>query len=100
MVERNKENVTESVTRTHLVKRRVISDMKQTLDHGRRLHPDDSTSVMLLVEKLKNENFNPIVVYKPQGEKTLIGPVMYDEIDVRNDTFVIGIQTKEQLMKP
>ena len=93
----NRESVSGNVTRAHLLKKRVISDIKRRLEKGKRLHPDDSTSVLMLVEKLKSEKFNPIVVYKPQGEKTIIGPKMYDDIDLKNDLFVIGIQTKEQL---
>ena len=88
---------TEAITKAHLITKRNISDISRCLKYGRRLHPDDSTSTYLLVKKLEKENFNPIVVYKPQGEKTLIGPNTYDSIDLKNDLFVIGIQTKQQL---
>ena len=71
--------------------------MKISSNYGRRLHPDNSTSAYLLVKKLSQESFSSIVVYKPHGEKTLIGPSTLNDIDVKKDTFVIGIQTRQQL---
>ncbi|XP_065677453.1 uncharacterized protein LOC136092817 [Hydra vulgaris] len=43
------------------------------------------------------EDFNSILVYKPQGQQTVIGPKVYDDIDLNKDSFVVGIQTKHQL---
>ena len=71
--------------------------MKRKVNYKRRLHPGDSTSTFLMVKKLQQEDFNIILVYKPQGEKTLIGPKMYDNIDLKNNIFAFGLQTKEQL---
>ena len=67
------------------------------MNYGHRLHPDDATSTFLTVKKLEEESYNPIIVYKPQGSKVVIGPTTYDDIDLTNDIFAIGIQTKEQL---
>ena len=67
------------------------------MHYGRRLHPDDSTSTYLLVKKLEKEQFNVVLVYKPQGSKTIIGPKTYDDIDIKNELFAIGIQSKQQL---
>ena len=71
--------------------------MKRKVNDKRRLHPDDSTSTFLMVKMLQQEDFNVILVYKPQGEKTLTGPKIYDDIDLKNNIFVLGFQTKKQL---
>ena len=71
--------------------------MKRKINYKRRLHPDDSTSTFLMVKKLQQEDFNIILVYKPQGEKTMIGPKMYDGIDLKNNIFAFVFQTREQL---
>ena len=51
------------------------------MNYGKRLHPDDSTSTYLLVKKLLEEDFNIVLLYKPQGDKVVIGPKIYDELD-------------------
>lgn len=84
------------ITRAHLIPKSNITDMKRHMSYNRRLHPDDSTSVHLLISKLKEENYNPILVYKPQGQEVLMGPSTYNDFDLRNNQFVVGIQTKEQ----
>ena len=53
------------------------------MNYGRRLHLDDSTSTYLLVKKLQEEDFNIVLVYKPQDDQVMIGPKIYDELDVR-----------------
>ena len=37
------------------------------------------------------------IVYKPQGDQVVIGPKIYDELDVGKNLFAIGLQTKQQL---
>ena len=64
---------------------------------GRWLHTDDSTSTYLLVKKLQEEDFNIVLVYKPHGDQVVIGPKIYDELDVGKNLLAIGLQTKQQL---
>ena len=71
--------------------------MKRKVNYKKRMHRDDSTSTFLMVKKLQQDDFNIILVYKPQGEKTLRGPKMYDDIDLKNNIFAFGFQAKEQL---
>ena len=71
--------------------------MKRVMSYGIRLHPDDTTSTYLLIKKLEKESFDSVVVYKPQGETTVTGRKSYDDMDKKNNFFVIGIQTKQQL---
>lgn len=87
-----------TITKAHLIQKSTISDMKRNLKNRRRLHPDDSTSTFLLVKKFQTtENYNPIIVYKPQGRNVEIGPTVYNDMDINKDLFVLGIQTKPQL---
>nr|XP_047136129.1 uncharacterized protein LOC124813297 [Hydra vulgaris] len=85
------------LTKSHLLTKNNISDISRAVKKGCRLHPDDSVSTFLLVQKLKSEDFNSILVYKSQGQQTVIGPKVYDDIDLNKDSFVVGIQTKHQL---
>ena len=85
------------ITRAHLLKKSTISDMKRKVNYKRRLHPDDSTFTFLMVKMLQQEEFNIILVYKPQGGTKLIGLKMYYNINLKNNIIVFGFQTKEQL---
>ncbi|XP_047129782.1 uncharacterized protein LOC124809824 [Hydra vulgaris] len=85
------------LTKSHLLTKKNISDISRAVKKRCRLHPDDSVSTFLLVQKLKSEDFNSILVYKSQGQQTVIGPKVYDDIDLNKDSFVVGIQTKHQL---
>ena len=72
--------------------------MKRKVNYKKRLHPDDSTSTFLMVKKSQQDEFNIILVYKPQGEKTLRGPKMYDDIDLKNNIFAFGFQAKVMMI--
>ena len=85
------------ITRALLLKKSAISDIKRKVNYKRRLHPDDSTFTFLMLKNLQQEDFDIILVYKPEGEKTMIGPKMYDDIDSKNNIFAFEFQTKEQL---
>ena len=86
-----------SFRKKHLLKKSNVSDIHRHMNYGRRLHPDDSTSTYLLVKKLQEEDFNIVLLYKPQGDKVVIGPKIYDELDVGKNLFAIGLETKQQL---
>ena len=70
--------------------------MKRHLKYRRRLHPEDSTSTYLFIKKLELEKYNPVILYKPQGEKYLIAPQKCKENDEKLELLAIGIQNKEQ----
>ena len=91
------ETSSEVISKRHLLKKSNVSDIHRHMNYGRRLHPDDSTSTYLLVKKLQEEDFNAVLLYKPQGDKVVIGPKIYNELDVGENLFAIGLQTKQQL---
>ena len=78
---REQSSESKPLSKTHLITKKNITDIKRVMSYGRRLHPYDSTSTYLLVKKLEKEAFNSVVVYKPQGETTVIGPKSYDDMN-------------------
>ena len=66
------------------------------MNYGRRLQPNDSTSTYLLVKKLREEDFNIILIYKPQYRKVVIGLKTYDEIDVGKNLLTVDLKTRKQ----
>ncbi|GIZ02203.1 ULP_PROTEASE domain-containing protein [Caerostris extrusa] len=61
------------------------------------LRPEnDALSVMCNVERLKAEEYNPILLFKPQNCKTLYGPPGLDALLNSDKSFALGIQTETQ----
>ena len=85
-----------NINKSHLIKKSLIKDMERKLKYRRRLHPEESTSTYLLIKKLELEKYNPVILYKSQGEKCLTAPLKYKENDKKSELFAIGIQTKAQ----
>ena len=56
-----------------------------------KCHEDDATSVTLLVSELREESFDPVLFFKPQGSKSPDHPSLPEE------SFILAIQTKFQL---
>ena len=92
----SRHNENNNINKSHLIQKFVIKDMEKQLKYKQRLHPEDSTYKYLLIKKLEQEKYNPIILYKPQGENPLIEPQNYKEKNEKSDLFAIGIQTKEQ----
>ena len=68
---------------------------EKKVNYKRWLHPDHNTSKFLIARKPKKKNFNIVLVYKPEGGKTLIGPKMYGHVILKNDAFAFAFQTEE-----
>ncbi|XP_065642349.1 uncharacterized protein LOC136073980 [Hydra vulgaris] len=85
----------------------VYRDLRESFGDRQNRNDEDAvlTKSPLLTKKnisvinraLKSEDFNSILVYKPQGQQTVIGLKVYDNIDLNKDSFVVGIQKKHQL---
>ncbi|GBO20864.1 hypothetical protein AVEN_58168-1 [Araneus ventricosus] len=59
-------------------------------------------SVFCTVEKLKNEKYNPILIFKLQKSNTVFGPSYLDSLPNHENSFALGFQTeaqKEMLLK-
>ncbi len=79
----------ESVKRKHLVTKQDCYNKRKKLGWNSSRHAKDAISVDLLVTELKNEDYNPILLYKPQG-------VVDTDIKIPQDRFVLAIQTELQ----
>jgi len=76
----------QSIRQNFLKKKRHKAKLK---DFSIKRHQIDATSVNI-VEELRNEPYNPVLIYKPQGRSDPQFPTLQD------DTFVLAIQTKFQ----
>src|SRR6266536_4493465 len=76
--------------------------MERKLKLSKRLHNDDATSVMLMVQNLQSEEYDPILIYKPLGGDVVVGPVISNAnsdltfLPDFDGLFLLGIQTREQ----
>ena len=80
------------ITREHLVTKQDIHNIKNHYNiEGIIRHFNDLTNVCVWVEEMKCQAYNPILLFKQQGEPQ---PDSMDNVGV-ND-FIIGIQTEFQ----
>ncbi|GBM13262.1 hypothetical protein AVEN_226254-1 [Araneus ventricosus] len=57
---------------------------------------DDSTSVVSIVECLRKEPYDPILIFKLQNSTTLYGPSDLDYLPTSQTSFALGFQTEHQ----
>ena len=59
----------QTVSRKHFLTNLDIHNIKRNVvDRQIKRHENDATSVSILVQELRMEPFNPVLMYKPQGE--------------------------------
>ena len=75
---------------------RSIKQMERKLKLSTRLHSDDAMSVMLTVQKLQSESYDPVLIYKPAGGKIVVGDCNMESLPNFDGLFLLGLQTKEQ----
>lgn len=96
------DNASPLINKQHLVSKRILYMLQAGVARSRKLHDDEKTSVRLLVDKLQSEEFNPVLMFKAVGESVLEGSVTASYVEhmkrVREDAFILALQTKEQLM--
>lgn len=61
------------------------------MDTKIKRHENDATSVAILVQELRMEPFDPVLLYKPQGE------VMHEYPGLPKESFILAIQTEFQM---
>lgn len=87
----NRDNFDSFSTRRHFLTTTDIKNIQTKVkDFSIKRHQNDATSVNLIVEELRNEPYNPVLIYKPQGGTEPQFPTLQDE------TFVLALQTKFQ----
>ena len=79
-------------SRRHFLTKNDINNIQVKVNDGMiKRHKDDSMSVTMVVTELKEEPFNPILVFNPQGSQDPGFPTLSAE------TFVLAIQTQFQM---
>ena len=87
-----RQNIVGGINREHLVTKQDIHNIKNQYNiEGVMRHMNDLTSVCAWVEELICLPYNPVLLFKSQGESQL------DDMDnIGNDDFILGIQTEFQ----
>ncbi|GBL63137.1 hypothetical protein AVEN_77274-1, partial [Araneus ventricosus] len=57
---------------------------------------DDSTSVVSIVDCLRKEPYDPILIFKLQNSTTLYDPSDLDYLPTSQTSFALGFQTEHQ----
>ena len=87
--QQNRQSFNQAVSRRHFLTRGDINNICTTVnDRMIKRHKDDSTSATILVSELKEESFNPILLFKCQGNQNPEYPTL------SADSFVLAIQTQ------
>lgn len=94
--ERDQRGEDDHVSRNMTITERRIRQRAARRRSKMRLHQRDEVSTFMLVEILKKEKYNPVVIYKPMGMDILAGPQEDLSEDQVEQLFMLGIQTNEQ----
>lgn len=85
------------VSKDVIVTKRRIRQRASKRRSKLRLHLQDPQSTFMKVDQLQKEKYPPILLYKPRGEKIVVGPEGgFDGSCLPSDLFMLGIQTKSQ----
>ena len=88
----NREDFDQCVSRRHFLSKSDIHNIRVKVDNCIiKPHEDDVASVSLNVSELREESFDPILFFKPQGSKSPEHHFLPEE------SFILTIQTKFQL---
>ena len=83
---------TEEVQQKHFITRRDLLNMKRKVCHlTATRHEDDAISVDYLIQELRQEEYDPVLLYKPQHQVISTLP------HFPADSFILVIQTKFQM---
>ncbi|XP_035215656.1 uncharacterized protein LOC118189203 [Stegodyphus dumicola] len=91
----NRENRNNFPVKESFVSRKTISAYSRYLNNSLR-PSSDAVSVNSIIETLKCEAYNPVLLYKPQNNSTLYGPTDLDNLPNHKVSFALGLQTREQ----
>ena len=79
----------------HFITNKAICAYRRHINKA--LYPsNDVLSLTCIVNKLKTEKYDSVLIYKPKGSTTLSDPSDLDNLQNSLDLFAIGIQTSRQ----
>lgn len=97
-INRRKVGKTITIEKKHSITKRQLREIRRKLDINQQKDSDDATSLSYIVNKLLGEPYNPVLLYKPQGEDEFrVGPKNPTKYKIKNDDFFLAIQTEEQM---
>ncbi|KAE8739140.1 hypothetical protein FOCC_FOCC015369 [Frankliniella occidentalis] len=82
------------LTRNDFITIKALRERKRKMAAEKSLHSNDSDAVRMRVETLREENYNPVLIYKPKGYELKYGPESAKNLP--KDVFMLGLQTEEQ----
>ena len=87
-----RENTAGGLNREHLITKQDMHNTKNQYNiEGVTRHANDLTSVCAWVDELKSLPYNPVLLFKPQGEAQT-----EDMNNFGNNDFILAIQTRFQ----
>ena len=88
----NREKFDQSVCRKHFLAKGDINNIRvKVKDTVVKRHENDAVSVTMLVSELREEPFDPVLIFKPQGIHCPEYPT------VPTESFMLALQTEFQL---
>ena len=88
----DRDTIEERILPYHLIDRKSILNIKQSMKNGSyQHHEDNATSVYIKVQQLRSENYDPVLLYKPQGT---FNESLSHALD--NQDFILAVMTKQQ----
>ena len=82
----------QTVSRKHFLSNQDIRNVKRSvLDRQVKRHENDALSVNILIGELRQEPFDPVLIYKPQGI------TMQEYPKLGKDSFLLAVQTEFQM---
>ena len=76
------------ISRKHLMVRQDIRNIKCSLNLANiQKHSNDQASVAVWVKEAREQEYDPVLIFKPQGESCA---------DLVDESFLLGLQTKLQ----
>ena len=87
-------SLSDGIKRQHLIVKQDIRNIARVLNLDNiQKHSNDQTSVALWVNEAISQDYNPVLVFKPQGqENAVIGTTD----NLASENFILGIQTEFQ----
>ena len=87
-----RDSETNQISREHLVSKKDISNIKKQYNiEGIRRHPNDLISVAEIVNEMEDLYYNPVILFKQQGE-----PPNNCCMDLAKEDFLLVLQTEFQ----
>ncbi|KAK3924323.1 Methionyl-tRNA formyltransferase [Frankliniella fusca] len=87
-------NSSQKLTRNDFINLKTLRERKRLMVAAKSLSANDAEAVKMLFERLVEEEYNPVLIYKPYKAELQHGP--QSAINLPQEVFMLGLQSKEQ----